>query len=185
MSRGPRSLCAAWRNPVQAVRASAPPTLILRTPIRASSLTVVKSAPTSTLTGFGCDGADDRGDVARRSNSGGIQAVSARLGVGRQPANGLDQIRPSDDEAFRTCSQEHTGSSFVDGAARGSDPLHGKGELEERGQGSPVESSIESPATPVAVAAETFTATAAGSIANPPSKSAFTGTSTPWAIAPI
>jgi hypothetical protein len=47
---------------------------------------------------------------------------------------------------------------------------------------SPVESSIESPAIPVAVAAATLARTAVGTIAKPPSKSALTGTSTPWTI---
>ena len=41
---------------------------------------------------------------------------------------------------------------------------------------SPVESSIERPATPVAVAAATLAATSSGAIAKPPSKSALTGT---------
>src|SRR6185503_18678122 len=44
---------AAVRNPPQAARASAPPTLMRRTPIAAISVTVVKSEPTSMLTGFG------------------------------------------------------------------------------------------------------------------------------------
>src|SRR5690348_14722356 len=48
--------------------------------------------------------------------------------------------------------------------------------------GSPVESSIERPAIPVSTARATFAATASGSIANPPSKSAFTGTSTASAM---
>jgi len=42
---------------------------------------------------------------------------------------------------------------------------------------SPVESSIDSPATPVATASLTLSATAAGSTPNPFSKSAFTGRS--------
>src|SRR4029077_15048270 len=50
--RSPISL-AAPRNPLQAARASAPPTLIRRTPAWARSATVVKSLPTSTLTGLG------------------------------------------------------------------------------------------------------------------------------------
>ena len=41
-----------------------------------------------------------------------------------------------------------------------------------------MESSIESPAMPVAVARATLAATSAGAIAKPPSKSALTGTST-------
>ena len=44
--------------------------------------------------------------------------------------------------------------------------------------GLPVESSIDSPATPVATAAPTLAATASGSTAKPPSKSPFTGIST-------
>ncbi len=48
---------------------------------------------------------------------------------------------------------------------------------------SPVESSIERPAIPVAVAAVTLAATSAGATANPPSRSALTGTVTPLAIA--
>src|SRR5439155_1735397 len=47
---------------------------------------------------------------------------------------------------------------------------------------SPVRSSIESPAIPVAVAAVTLTPTASGSFAKPPWKSALTGISTPWAM---
>lgn len=43
---------------------------------------------------------------------------------------------------------------------------------------SSVESSIERPAIPVFVARDTLAATAAGSIAKPPSKSALTGRST-------
>src|SRR5687768_13489741 len=46
------SLAAAMKPP-HAARASAPPTLILRTPSAASSATVVKSAPTRTFTGLG------------------------------------------------------------------------------------------------------------------------------------
>jgi len=49
-------------------------------------------------------------------------------------------------------------------------------------EASPVESSIESPAIPVAVAAATLAPTSAGSVAKPPSKSALTGTVTPSAI---
>src|SRR5207342_2122197 len=48
---------AAAMNPVQAARASAPPTLILRTPAAASAATVVKSLPTRTLTGLGATAA--------------------------------------------------------------------------------------------------------------------------------
>src|SRR5207249_11204918 len=48
---------------------------------------------------------------------------------------------------------------------------------------SPVESSIESPATPVPAASATLAPTSAGSVAKPPSKSALTGSSTPPAIA--
>src|SRR6185436_16850458 len=44
---------AAVRNPAHAERASAPPTLIRRTPTSASSRTLKMSLPTSTLTGFG------------------------------------------------------------------------------------------------------------------------------------
>ena len=44
---------AAWRNPAQAVRASVPPTLILRTPSEAAVATVMYGALTSRFTGFG------------------------------------------------------------------------------------------------------------------------------------
>src|SRR6188474_3325265 len=44
---------AAVRKPVHAARASAPPTLIRRTPSSASCATVVKSVLTRTLTGLG------------------------------------------------------------------------------------------------------------------------------------
>ena len=47
----------------------------------------------------------------------------------------------------------------------------------------PVESSIESPAIPVATAAVTLAATSPGSTAKPPSKSAFTGSVTADATA--
>ena len=54
---------AALKNAVQAVRASAPPTLIRRTPSAASSATVVKSLPTTTLTGVG-DTADTMATIS-------------------------------------------------------------------------------------------------------------------------
>jgi hypothetical protein len=42
----------------------------------------------------------------------------------------------------------------------------------------PAESSIDNPAIPVAAASATFFATSSGAVAKPPSKSAFTGSST-------
>src|SRR4051794_28487316 len=44
---------AAARKPVHAARASAPPTLMRRTPAAVTSATVVKPVETSTFTGFG------------------------------------------------------------------------------------------------------------------------------------
>src|SRR6185503_7305498 len=44
---------AALRKPLHAARASAPPTLMRRTPSVVRSATVAKSAPTNTFTGFG------------------------------------------------------------------------------------------------------------------------------------
>ena len=175
---------AAWRKPVHAARASAPPTLIRLTPSRLRSATVAKSLPTRTFTGFGATAPNDGRDVACSANPRRIQALCASLCVGGQPADCLGQVRPTDDEALRTRGQEHTGLPVASMAWRAARMRSTAKENSKRGSaGSPVESSIERPAMPVAVAAVTFDGNGARvRSANPPSKSAFTGMSTPWAI---
>ena len=175
---------AAARNPAQAARASAPPTLIRRTPSAASSATVAKSLPASTLTGFGRHRLHDGGDVGRGAQARRVEAVGAGVGVRGQPANRLGQIGPTDDESFGSAGQHDVPAAVVDRSARRLDPLDGQREVEERPLGDR-RSSLQSTVRRrrVCVAAATLAATSAGSIANPPSKSAFTGTSTPSAIA--
>ncbi len=67
---------AARIKPAHAILASAPPTLIRRTPTAARSATVVKSPPTSTLTGLG----------ATARTTAVMSAIDRRPGAYRQSA---------------------------------------------------------------------------------------------------
>ena len=109
---------AAARKPVQAVRASAPPTLMRRTPAAAISATVVKSVNvTRRLNGFGRDGVDDGFDVAHAC------AVRGRRGSRRRrrrrrvrrrivsPRSGRPVMKPSE-----RAGEEDAGAASIDRA---------------------------------------------------------------------
>lgn len=106
---------------------------------------------------------DDRCDLGFAANARCIETLRPGLGVGREPADRLGEIGTADDEPLGSAGEERSKSNS--GLA-----------------GSPVESSIERPAIPVAVAAVTLAPTSAGAVAKPPSKSALTGIPTLPAI---
>ncbi len=139
-------------------RASAPPTLMRRTPASASSRTVAKPLElASTLTGFGATAPT----MARTSSSvrmsRGVQAVGAGVGERGQPADRFREVGPPDEKAFGASGQDHVGAARVNRAsatrARDRRPARTR---TSGADASPVESSIDSPATPVATAAETL-----------------------------
>ena len=75
-----------------------------------------------------------------------------------EPADGLVEVGPADDESFRAAGEHDAGAARVDRAARGADPLDRELEVEQRSTASPVESSIDSPAMPVEAARATLAA---------------------------
>ena len=167
-------------NPVQAARASAPPTLMRRTPASASCCTVVKSPPTSTLTGFG----------ATALTTAVISAVVRMPGAKRQSAPASANAvrrrivsarsgRP-DDEALGPCGKQDSGP------ARRRSRVAPPGSVRARA-GSRRAALMDHRSSPrstilrcrSALPRSTFAATCSGSTAKPPSKSALTGTGTP------
>src|ERR1019366_2924625 len=172
-------------NAFMATRASVPPTLMRRTPISSRSLTVKPNAPLlRKLIGFGatactvatiCSRVLMPGEY-RQSAPASAKAFSRRMVSSR---SGLPRIKPSV-RAVNTTSPPALSiaarAAFTRASAR-SKSYSGRA-------GSPVESSIDSPATPVAMQRVTFSAMRSGSSAKPPSKSVLSGTSVAAAISP-
>jgi hypothetical protein len=125
---------AASRKPDQAARASAPPTLIRRTPRSASSATVEKPLPTH-VDRFGGDRCDHRRDLLPRADPGRIEAVGAGLGIGGESPDRLVEIGAPDDEPLGPTGEEHADPLGVDGPARRPDALDGEGKIEQRARG--------------------------------------------------
>ena len=101
--------------------------------------------PTRTLTGFGATAVDDGRDLGGVPDAGGKEAVGAGLGVGGEPAYGLGEIGPPDDEALGTRGEQDAGAALVDRASCRLDPLEREREIEQGAAALPVESSSTIP----------------------------------------
>ena len=117
------------------------------------------------------------------ADAGSEQAVGAGFRVRRQPADRFGQVGAPDDESFGRAVEQCVRATPINRTTNRANPLNREREIVERRGASPVESSIESPAMPVAAARATLSATPSGAIPKPPSKSALIGTSTLWPIA--
>ena len=130
--------------------------------------------------GLGRDRRHHRGDRGLGPESRRVEAVGARLGVGREPADRLREIRPADDETLGAAGEHDAGAARVDGRRAP------RGRARRRGRTRTAAATdrrwnprSRCPRRPCPWRARTLAPTAAGSTAKPPSKSAFTGTSTP------
>ena len=119
-------------KPAHAARASAPPTLIRRTPAAARSATVAKSLPTSTLTGFGATARTTAVMSSSERRPGRVQAVGPGLGVGGQPPDRLGEVRPAGDEPLGATREHDPAAARVERTARGPDAVHRELEREQR-----------------------------------------------------
>ena len=174
---------AAARNPVHAARASAPPTLMRRTPSAAASATVMKSPSTSRFTGLGATAVTTVAISAAVADARRVEAVGAGLGVGHQAPDGLVQVGPADDEALGAPGEQHAACRWRRWPAGGPHAFDRQCAIgraaRRRRRSSPRSTARRRRSTWPPV---TLAATPSGSTAKPPSKSAFTGTSTAAAI---
>ena len=96
-------------KPVHAAKASAPPTLMRRTPSAAISSTLQANVPNhEKIEWLWRDRRDERLDLVRRLRTRREEHVCARCGVRLQAPDGLaERIRMADVVALGSCSQQH------------------------------------------------------------------------------
>ena len=123
---------AAVRKPVQAARASAPPTLIRRTPIAVRSATVAKSPPTRTLTGFGATARTTAAMSSRLRRPGAYKhsAPASAYAVMRRIVS-FRSGRPTMNPSERPVSR-YARAALVDRPPGGADPFDREREVEQR-----------------------------------------------------
>ena len=101
------------------------------TPSVASWLTVVKSLPTTTLTGFGATALTTASiRLASRMPGANRQSAPASAYAG-QPTKRLGEIRPAGNEAFGSSGEDDGRARLVDGVSRRANPIDGEIEIEE------------------------------------------------------
>ena len=173
---------AACMKPAHAARASAPPTLIRRTPASASSATVVnrrRPARSRAWAPRRDDGRDVRRAIADPGRTGNRRRPRRRP----QPRDRLGEVGPADDEPLRPAGEHDARPARVDRAARGPDPLDREREVEQRRHRHRRSNPRSRARRSRSRRARDVGRHISGSTANPPSKSALTGSSTAPAIA--
>ena len=122
----PQCLCARMK-PVHAASASAPPTLIRRTPSAAISPTLrPMSWTTRRLSGFGATAATSASISSGVCGPGAKSTSSPAARVRPQAANGFaERIRMADVVALGSCRQQNIGAGSVDGLSCGSHTFDG------------------------------------------------------------
>ncbi len=119
------STFAACMNPPHAARASAPPTLMRRTPSAAISATESGLAePDEQIEGLGGYALDHAPDVLGRANTRRVEAIRARAGVRLQPRDRLVEVGPAHQEALRPSHQQGVAAGAIDRFARRTHARH-------------------------------------------------------------
>ena len=114
------------------MRASVPPTLILRTPRSAASTTVMNGALASRFTGLGATASTTADTCSAVANARRVEAVRSGLRVSLQPADRLLEIRPARDEPLGAARENDARAALVDRLSRRPNPLDGEVEGVER-----------------------------------------------------